>query len=194
MAKTLSEIATSHLNSGEYRAEIITREDGLIRGVIKRDDIIIEQTLYFYTSERKAIIALNRLIKAFNLSHQDYLALLPVPEIKTGTIAIAREKPTSAPVKNISQEQYQQEQPMPAQTEVSDQTQTVTIKTQRKKVIPRKPFTPYGLNGYLVDKNGKVRLMLDRKANAKTITLEPEMFAMLADMVKATQQQGAIQC
>ena len=83
---------------------------------------------------------------------------------------------------------------MPVQTEVSDQTQTVTIKTQRKKVIPRKPFTPYGLNGYLVDKNGKVRLMLDRKANAKTITLEPEMFAMLADMVKATQQQGAIQC
>ncbi|MEH8092829.1 hypothetical protein P9057_08345 [Gallibacterium anatis] len=193
MAKTLSEIATSHLNS-EYRAEIITREDGLIRGVIKRDDIIIDQTLYFYTSERKAIIALNRLIKAFNLAHQDYLALLPVPEIKTGTIAIAREKPTSAPVKNISQEQYQQEQPMPAQTEVSDQTQTVTIKTQRKKVIPHKPFTPYGLNGYLVDKNGKVRLMLDRKANAKTITLEPEMFAMLADMVKATQQQGAIQC
>ncbi|KGQ42084.1 hypothetical protein [Gallibacterium anatis] len=84
MAKTLPDIATSHLNSGEYRAEIITREDGLIRGVIKRDDII--------------------------------------------------------------------------------------------------------------NKNGKVRLMLDRKANAKTITLEPEMFAMLADMVKATQQQGAIQC
>lgn len=57
-------------------------------------------------------------------------------------------------------------------------------------VVKRKPFTPYGLNGYLVDKNGNVRLMLDRRANANTIVLEPEMFSALADMVKKTQSQN----
>ncbi|MBE2895744.1 hypothetical protein HPC38_02470 [Pasteurellaceae bacterium HPA106] len=69
---------------------------------------------------------------------------------------------------------------------ISDDQTALTNKPKRQA---RKPFTPYGLNGYLVDKNGKVRLMLDRKATAKTITLEPEMFSMLADMVKATQSQ-----
>ena len=53
----------------------------------------------------------------------------------------------------------------------------------------RKPFTPYGLNGYFVDKNGNVRLMLDRKANAHTIVLTAEMFAALSEMVKMTQEQ-----
>ncbi|SUT93511.1 Uncharacterised protein [[Actinobacillus] rossii] len=65
----------------------------------------------------------------------------------------------------------------------------------KPKAIPRvsprrKPFTPYGLNGYLVDKNGNIRLMLDRKASANTIVLEPQMFEALADMVKMTQSQG----
>lgn len=92
-------------------------------------------------------------------------------------ITMRKEEPTRKPETTIPTKMNQQE------------TQTVNIKTQRKKVTPRKPFTPYGLNGYLVDKNGKVRLMLDRKANAKTITLEPEMFAMLANMVQATQAQ-----
>lgn len=54
----------------------------------------------------------------------------------------------------------------------------------------RKPFTPYGLNGYLVDKQGNIRLMLDRKANAHTIVLEPEMFNALAEMVRKTQAQA----
>ena len=53
----------------------------------------------------------------------------------------------------------------------------------------RKPFTPYGLKGYFVDKQGNIRLHLDRKAYARTIVLNPDMFAMLADMVRATQEQ-----
>ena len=53
----------------------------------------------------------------------------------------------------------------------------------------RKPFTPYGLKGYFVDKQGNIRLHLDRKAYAHTIVLNPDMFAMLADMVRATQEQ-----
>ena len=53
----------------------------------------------------------------------------------------------------------------------------------------RKPFTPYGLKGYFMDKQGNIRLHLDRKAHAHTIVLNPDMFAMLADMVRATQGQ-----
>lgn len=53
----------------------------------------------------------------------------------------------------------------------------------------RKPFTPYGLKGYFMDKQGNIRLHLDRKAHAHTIVLNPDMFAMLADMVRATQEQ-----
>lgn len=63
-----------------------------------------------------------------------------------------------------------------------------------KAILPvsprRKPFTPYGLNGYFVDKNGNIRLMLDRRANAHTIVLNPQMFEALAEMVKMTQAQG----
>ncbi|MGX2974447.1 hypothetical protein ACWIUH_05615 [Ursidibacter arcticus] len=67
---------------------------------------------------------------------------------------------------------------------------TDPVKTKAKTQKPkRKPFTPYGLNGYLVDKQGNVRLMLDRRANASTIVLVPEMFSALADMVRKTQEQ-----
>lgn len=53
MAKTLPDIATSHLNSGEYRAEIITREDGLIRGVIKRATLSLNKpSIFTLVSER----------------------------------------------------------------------------------------------------------------------------------------------
>lgn len=69
------------------------------------------------------------------------------------------------------------------------------LKPRKPKAIPpvsprRKPFTPYGLNGYFVDKNGNIRLMLDRRANAHTIVLNPQMFEALAEMVKMTQTQG----
>ncbi|WP_335342887.1 hypothetical protein [Rodentibacter genomosp. 2] len=41
-----------------------------------------------------------------------------------------------------------------------------------------------------MDKHGTLRLHLDRRASARTIVLEPAMFAMLAEMVKATQEQA----
>ncbi|HDL1246851.1 TPA: hypothetical protein PWU90_001635, partial [Mannheimia haemolytica] len=52
----------------------------------------------------------------------------------------------------------------------------------------RKPFIPYGLNGYFVDSNGNIRLHLDRRASAETITLETDFFNALAEMVKRTQE------
>lgn len=64
------------------------------------------------------------------------------------------------------------------------------VEQPKPKRQARKPFTPYGLNGYLVDKQGNIRLMLDRKANAHTIVLEPEMFNALAEMVRKTQAQA----
>lgn len=76
-------------------------------------------------------------------------------------------------------------EPAPVTDPVTDPVQT-KAKTQKPK---RKPFTPYGLNGYLVDKQGNVRLMLDRRANASTIVLAPEMFAALSEMVRKTQEQ-----
>lgn len=59
-------------------------------------------------------------------------------------------------------------------------------KKAKPKTKARKPFTPYGLNGYLVDKNGNIHLMLDRKASSKTITINPDFFANLAEMVNKT--------
>lgn len=70
-----------------------------------------------------------------------------------------------------------------------EEVQIVNTKDQNKKATPRKPFTPYGLNGYFVDKQGNVRLMLDHRASAKTITLSPDMFSSLAEMVRKTQEQ-----
>lgn len=57
---------------------------------------------------------------------------------------------------------------------------------KQKKTAKRKPYTPYGLKGYFVDNNGNVRLNLDRKCNAQTITLNATFFNQLADMVKTT--------
>lgn len=67
----------------------------------------------------------------------------------------------------------------------------ITTPSKPEKIIKpkRKPFTPYGLKGYFVDKRGNVRLMLDRRASASTIVLEPTMFAALAEMVRKTQEQ-----
>lgn len=101
-------------------------------------------------------------------------------------------------VKNIENSitpTFKEDKPMPTtkeeiQAKTETKTQTVNIKTQRKKVIPRKPFTPYGLQGYLVDKQGNIRLNLDRRANAQTIVLTAEMFTVLAEMVFKTQAQA----
>ncbi len=64
-------------------------------------------------------------------------------------------------------------------------TKPTEIKKKEPTKPKRKPFTPYGLKGYLVDK-GNIRITLDRRCNAKTITLDAVFFNQLADMVKTT--------
>lgn len=68
---------------------------------------------------------------------------------------------------------------------IEEQVEQVKPKSSKPK---RKPFTAYGLQGYFVDKNGNIRLMLDRKACGKTVTLDTDFFAALSEMVKRTQE------
>ena len=78
----------------------------------------------------------------------------------------------------------------PYQKEVEPKLVDIDVVHKNQPRPRRKPFTPYGLNGYFVDKQGNIRLHLDRKAHAHTIVLNPEMFSMLANMVQATQEQN----
>ncbi|MCT8542647.1 hypothetical protein KZ415_05100 [Glaesserella parasuis] len=100
----------------------------------------------------------------------------------------------TAPTEQVEIETAPTEQ-VEIETAPTEQVEIETAPTEQVEPEPkpsqpkRKPFTPYGLNGYLVDKNGNVRLMLDRRANASTIVLEPQMFGALAEMVKKTQEQ-----
>lgn len=79
------------------------------------------------------------------------------------------------------------EQAVEKSQDIAKQEETPTA--CKPQIAKRQPFTPYGLNGYLVDNKGNIRLMLDRKASARTIVLTAEMFATLAEMVKKTQEQ-----
>ena len=78
----------------------------------------------------------------------------------------------------------------PYQKEVEPKLVDIDVVHKHQPRPRRKPFTPYGLNGCFVDKQGNIRLHLDRKAHAHTIVLNPEMFSMLANMVQATQEQN----
>lgn len=135
-------------------------------------ELWIDNVLYYFTpmmmSKANAILALNREIDRYNNIHS----------------------------KNIPHHVDE-----PTKEKSTDKEKAVTVTPETHQIIPldnkpklprkphRKPFTPYGLNGYLVDNKGNVRLMLDRKANARTIVLEPAMFTALAEMVKKTQEQ-----
>lgn len=133
------------------------------------------------TSEILAIRNLNKAIDRYNSQNGlvDKRAIPHYPEIKGhNPIVIEQAKKIGLKVTVIQAEQVEQTAP------------TEQVEPEPKPSQPkRKPFTPYGLNGYLVDKNGNVRLMLDRRANASTIVLEPQMFGALAEMVKKTQEQ-----
>lgn len=133
------------------------------------------------TSEIIAIRNLNKAIDRYN-SQKGLVgkrAIPHYPEIEGhNPIVIEQAKKVGLKVTIIEAEQVEQIAP-------TEQVEPKPKPSQPK----RKPFTPYGLNGYLVDKNGNVRLMLDRRANANTIVLEPQMFGALAEMVKKTQEQ-----
>ncbi|MDG6761873.1 hypothetical protein QA331_10675 [Glaesserella parasuis] len=132
------------------------------------------------TAEIIAIRNLNKAIDRYN--SQNGLVgnrVIPhYPEIRGHLPIVIDQAKKAEPKKIIETEQVEQTAP------------TEQVESEPKPSHPkRKPFTPYGLNGYLVDKNGNVRLMLDRRANASTIVLEPQMFGALAEMVKKTQEQ-----
>lgn len=137
-------------------------------------ELWIENKLYDKTlpmmSKRVAINQLNKIIERWNVINP------------TKKIPLYKDKPALAlPI--VEPEKIRK-------ANVNTEKLTTTTPKQEKIIKPkRKPFTPYGLNGYLVDKKGNVRLILDRRANACTIVLEPEMFNALADMVRKTQGQ-----
>ncbi|AGO15495.1 hypothetical protein K756_01095 [Glaesserella parasuis ZJ0906] len=143
------------------------------------------------TSEILAIRNLNKAIDRYN-SQKGLVgkrAIPHYPEIEGhNPIVIEQAKKVGLKVTVIQAEQVEQIAP-------TEQVEIETAPTEQVEPKPkpsqpkRKPFTPYGLKGYLVDKNGNVRLMLDRRANANTIVLEPQMFGALAEMVKKTQEQ-----
>ncbi|MCT8776484.1 hypothetical protein KZ340_10710 [Glaesserella parasuis] len=143
------------------------------------------------TSEIIAIRNLNKAIDRYN-SQKGLVgkrAIPHYPEIEGhNPIVIEQAKKVGLKVTIIEAEQVEQIAP-------TEQVEIETAPTEQVEPKPkpskpkRKPFTPYGLKGYLVDKNGNVRLMLDRRANANTIVLEPQMFGALAEMVKKTQEQ-----
>ncbi|MDG6828746.1 hypothetical protein [Glaesserella parasuis] len=132
------------------------------------------------TSEIIAIRNLNKAIDRYNSQNGlvGKRAIPHYPEIRGHLPIVIDQAKKAEPKKIIETEQVEQTAP------------TEQVESEPKPSHPkRKPFTPYGLNGYLVDKNGNVRLMLDRRANANTIVLEPQMFGALAEMVKKTQEQ-----
>lgn len=129
-----------------------------------------EQTTYFQ-SEELAIKNLNKRIASFNTMNYTN-----IPDYQKD--AETNQFP-AAPKKSAVKKEV-----------VSTKPQAPKTEAKPKPTTPRrKPFTPYGLNGYFVDKQGNIRLHLDRKAHAHTIVLNPEMFSMLANMVQATQEQ-----
>lgn len=64
------------------------------------------------------------------------------------------------------------------------QAQKADVKAEKKPQQPRRPFSVTGLNGYHAG-GEKVTLFLDRRLNARSITLEAEKLNQLADMARA---------
>ncbi|MFK5247397.1 hypothetical protein [Glaesserella parasuis] len=142
-------------------------------------------------SEILAIRNLNKAIDRYNSQNGlvGKRAIPHYPEMR-GDIPIVIEQTKKFGLKVTITEAEQVEQTAPTEQVEIETAPTEQVEPEPKPSQPkRKPFTPYGLNGYLVDKNGNVRLMLDRRANASTIVLEPQMFGALAEMVKKTQEQ-----
>lgn len=186
-----------------YKARILQKNNGF-SGELMRGRVI-EYQLDGYATDGKAIYALNDKINEYNSKHG-----LAIPHVSVQNYSVTYETDEPEDEIVITQSRKQKVEAVstkpsaaipdnstlptsdktlsdkPLETENQDKGETKTQKSTKPK---RKPFTPYGLNGYLVDKQGNVRLMLDRRASAQTIVLNPEMFAALADMVQRTQEQ-----
>lgn len=186
-----------------YKARILQKSTGF-SGELMRGRVI-EYQLDGYATDGKAAYALNQKIKEYNqkynlaipsvsaenhfISYQtdepeDEIVITPSRPLKVEAVST---KPSAVIQDNMPTQTV--DNPLPEKASANP-IQDIAKSHFKKSTKPkRKPFTPYGLNGYLVDKQGNVRLILDRRANAHTIVLEPEMFSALAEMVKKTQEQ-----
>ncbi|MDG6894562.1 hypothetical protein [Volucribacter amazonae] len=146
-----------------YSTKIIYHEkQGHYQGVLFKNGVSVSQT-EFMMNKALCIKKLNERIESYNFMNNT-----KIPRVRRDVKEdVIKEKQASLEVKTVTKE----------------------IATKVAKPNRRKPFTPYGLKGYVVDKKGNIRLMLDRRASACTIVLEPDMFAMLAEMVSATQNK-----
>lgn len=128
---------------------------------------------------------LNQRIGQFNLLKNKNIPLMQ-PDGKEIYYGISEEPDKALSQAVNSSEKLAEKAPS---NDVEKQETTPEEPVVSTKKPNRKPFTPYGLNGYFVDKKGNVRLMLDRRANAQTIVLDPVMFQAIAEMVQRTQEQ-----
>ncbi|MDN3211511.1 hypothetical protein [Haemophilus sp. SZY H51] len=162
-----------------YKTQIVCTKSGKYFGELWVNNKLYQKTAYF-ANEAIATLRLNKRIENFNVMENtnippyqkgvdtNQFKVSPEKEaVKVKKETIKVKKATVDP-KLVDIDAVHKNQPRPR----------------------RKPFAPYGLNGYFVDKQGNIRLHLDRKAHAHTIVLNPEMFSMLANMVQATQEQN----
>ena len=154
-----------------YKTQIIRTEAGKYFGELWVNNKLCQKTAYF-ANEAIATLRLNKRIENFNAMEN---TKIPPYQKDAETNQF-----TATPKESAVEKESVSTKPQAPKTEV-----------KAKPTKPRrKPFTPYGLNGYFVDKQGNIRLHLDRKVHAHTIVLNPEMFSMLANMVQATQEQS----
>lgn len=157
-----------------YKTQIIRTEAGKYFGELWVNNKLYQKTAYF-ANEAIATLRLNKRIENFNAMEN---TKIPPYQKNAETNQFPATPKESAVEKEV----------VIAKPQRLTRTQP---KIKDKPTKPRrKPFTPYGLNGYFVDKQGNIRLHLDRKAHAHTIVLNPDMFSMLANMVQATQEQN----
>lgn len=174
------------------KVQILCYGDYQFRGeVIEKGRIVLQTATH--RNKQNCMKVLNKKIKEYNLFYDKKIPLLIDPNnpLLFGESAKAQREQVRNAVaeKNANLKGEYSEQPtQEIQPEVEKSPEPTSPPKPRKP--SRKPFTPYGLNGYLVDKQGNVRLMLDRRASAKTIVLDPTMFSALAEMVKKTQEQN----
>lgn len=162
------------LNSGRnYQGEVYYRSELVIKTVL-------------FPNEKNCIKALNKRIVDYNLLENTAIPLMKEDGIEI--IYSTTKKPAKALSQAVSSSENITEETTSNEVEKQETPPEKPVITTKKQ--SRKPFTPYGLNGYLVDNKGNVRLMLDRRANARTIALDPTMFAALAEMVQRTQEQN----
>ncbi|WP_439242377.1 hypothetical protein [Lonepinella sp. BR2474] len=127
-----------------------------------------------FDEKRHAIDAINKEIKRYNFEHKTRIPLMTTSH-RVVLLALG-----------VNDEKGKAKQKATAQV----QAQAEPEEKPKPKTLPRnKPFTPYGIMGYFMDKQGNTRLMLDRRCNAKTVTLDSDWVLTMADIIRKTQEQ-----